>query len=99
MHDGHNEMLSQTFHINVSPVTATNDISFSSTRPMLGNDPSRRATSDSVVPMVGGAANRFETDMLEILQYFNPFFFPVSHLPKHNPQPLLKQALLHKMRK
>ncbi len=59
--DGVEELLTQSFHINVAPMATTNDLSFSSSRrPSLSGETHnpRRVNSDSIVPQSLGAGPR-----------------------------------------
>lgn len=58
MQDGKEELLMQTFVINVSPVPTGTDMSFNGVRPSLAADLQnpRRVHSDSIVPGAGVAA-------------------------------------------
>ncbi|KAL5532602.1 hypothetical protein ACEPAF_4376 [Sanghuangporus sanghuang] len=60
MQDGREELLTQTFVINVSPVPTGTDMSFSGVRPSLAADLQnpRRVNSDSMVPIAAGVAGR-----------------------------------------
>lgn len=60
--DGREELLTQSFHVNVAPMSSGNDSSFAaSRRPSLTSDihGARRVNSDSVVPGASGTTPRF----------------------------------------
>lgn len=65
MQDGKEELLSQTFVINVASVPAS-DLTFGA-RPSLGSDihSGRRVNSDSMLPNIVGASGRFVDAFLE----------------------------------
>ncbi|TDL21587.1 hypothetical protein BD410DRAFT_771531, partial [Rickenella mellea] len=56
--DGREEMLVQTFHINIAPMSGSDTSFAASRRPSLTNDP-RRVNSDSVLPQASGTVPRF----------------------------------------